>query len=124
DVGAGVTPLVDAHDPPGVDAVGRHGRKGLRPEVGSGEPEVAPALIAPYDDAIQAMRASERIAGSVDVSGLDPAPDVGRGDRAAAVGQQWHALGVESPPLPEFDERADVPGSLVTEAEVLAHHAC
>ena len=74
-------PLVEADHPAGVDAIRRHARPLVGPEIRGRETELAAALVTAFDQTVQAMRPSERLRGRRHVTGLNARADVGGTDR-------------------------------------------
>ena len=77
-------PLVQPDHPAGVDPVGGHRGPRLGAQVRGREAELAAALVAALDDAVDAVRAPERCGGGRHVAGLHAGAHVGRAERTVA----------------------------------------
>jgi spectinomycin phosphotransferase len=113
---------VQAAQPAGVDAVGRDRGARRALQVGGRESQRPAAQVTADDHAFHAVRPAEGGAGTLDVPGGQPLPDVRRGDRHAVHDQQRYALGGEVVFLAELGEQRNVACRTVPEAEVLPDH--
>ncbi len=119
--GPTVWPRSSSRDhPAGVHAVGRDGRVRLEAQVRGREAELAPALVAALDHAVEPVRAPERPRRRGHVARFDAGPDEGGADRRVAVASAAPCPGGEAERPAELGQQGDVAGGLEPEAEVAA----